>query len=43
MVIGNAIRKGTGGISDVLKLEAAGGLLLVAAAGLAPDGSGDRR
>jgi Na+:H+ antiporter, NhaA family len=35
MVIGDAIRKGTDGISDFLKLEAAGGLLLVAAAGLA--------
>jgi NhaA family Na+:H+ antiporter len=35
MVIGNAIRKATDGISDFLKLESAGGLLLVAAAGLA--------
>jgi NhaA family Na+:H+ antiporter len=35
IVIGNAIRKATGGISDFLKLESAGGLLLVAAAALA--------
>jgi NhaA family Na+:H+ antiporter len=35
MVIGNAIRKATGGFSDFLKLESAGGLLLVATAGLA--------
>jgi len=34
-VIGNVIRKGTDGISDFLKLESAGGLLLVAAAVLA--------
>jgi Na+:H+ antiporter, NhaA family len=35
MVIGNVIRKGTDGIADFLKLESAGGLLLVAAAALA--------
>jgi NhaA family Na+:H+ antiporter len=34
-VIGNVIRKGTDGIADFLKLESAGGLLLVAAAALA--------
>ncbi len=34
-VIGNAIRKATDGIADFLRLESAGGLLLVAAAGLA--------
>jgi Na+:H+ antiporter, NhaA family len=34
-VIGNAIRKASFSISDFLKLESAGGLLLVAAAGLA--------
>jgi len=34
-MIGNAIRKSTDGISDFLKLESAGGLLLVAAAVLA--------
>jgi NhaA family Na+:H+ antiporter len=34
-VIGNVIRKGTDGIADFLKLESAGGLLLVAAAVLA--------
>jgi NhaA family Na+:H+ antiporter len=35
MVIGNAIRKATDDFFDFLKLESAGGLLLVAAAGLA--------
>lgn len=35
MLIGNAIRKATDGISDFLKLESAGGLLLVAAAAFA--------
>lgn len=35
MVISNLIRKGTDGIADFLKLESAGGLLLVAAAALA--------
>ncbi|MFM0334548.1 Na+/H+ antiporter NhaA [Paraburkholderia strydomiana] len=35
MVIGNVIRKGTDDIADFLKLESAGGLLLVAAAALA--------
>lgn len=34
-MIGNVIRKGTDGIADFLKLESAGGLLLVAAAALA--------
>ena len=34
-MIGNVIRKGTDGIADFLKLESAGGLLLVAAAVLA--------
>jgi Na+:H+ antiporter, NhaA family len=34
-VIGNVIRKGTDSIADFLKLESAGGLLLVAAAVLA--------
>jgi len=34
-VISNVIRKGTDGIADFLKLESAGGLLLVAAAALA--------
>ncbi|MFM0220465.1 Na+/H+ antiporter NhaA [Paraburkholderia dipogonis] len=35
MVIGNAIRKATDGIADFLKLESAGGLLLMAAGVLA--------
>ena len=35
MVISNAIRKATDGISDFLRLESAGGLLLVTAAALA--------
>jgi Na+:H+ antiporter, NhaA family len=35
VLIGNAIRKATDGISDFLKLESAGGLLLVAAAAFA--------
>lgn len=34
-MIGDAIRKATDGVSEFLKLESAGGLLLVAAAGLA--------
>ena len=34
-MIGNVIRKGTDGIADFLRLESAGGLLLVAAAALA--------
>ena len=38
-MISNAVRKATDGISDFLELEAAGGLLLVAAAALALIGS----